>query len=413
MREMFQGRFKKLYIVLFMLLFLTGCSSEEILSEVPQTIVLPEAQIDSLPGQEAEETTAENDHTESCSLLEEGGSRFAYESLDAQEQIWYEEIEQALGEMTDTVKLSTEPIGQGLDEQDIDRIFQCVLIDHPEIFYTTGYTYTKYSRGDRTVGIDFAGTYSLPREEAVNKAEEIRGRASEWLSDIPSDASEYDKVKAVYEKIIFSTNYDLDASDNQNIASVFLGNSSVCQGYAKATQYLLNHLGVMCTLVQGTVDTGEAHAWNLVRVDGDYYYVDTTWGDASYRMEDGSGQEELPEINYDYLCVTTQELLRTHRIESVVDMPECTATQANYYVREGVYFTSYDAEQMQSIFDRAWESGRTEITLKCADEECYREICRVLIDEQEIFSYMPENSSTIAYAQNGKQLSLTFWVTNE
>ena len=413
MREMFQGRFKKLYIALFMLLFLTGCSSEEILSEVPQTIVLPEAQIDSLPGQEAEETTAESDNTESCSLLEEGGSRFAYESLDAQEQIWYGEIEQALGEMTDTVKLSTEPIGQGLDEQDIDRIFQCVLIDHPEIFYTTGYTYTKYSRGDRTVGIDFAGTYSLPREEAVNKAEEIRGRALEWLSDIPSDASEYDKVKAVYEKIIFSTDYDLNASDNQNIASVFLGNSSVCQGYAKATQYLLNHLGVMCTLVQGTVDTGEAHAWNLVRVDGDYYYVDTTWGDASYRMEDGSGQEELPEINYDYLCVTTQELLRTHRIESVVAMPECTATQANYYVREGVYFTSYDAEQMQSIFDRAWESGRTEITLKCADEECYREICRVLIDEQEIFSYMQENSSTIAYAQNGKQLSLTFWVTNE
>ena len=413
MREMFQGRFKKLYIALFMLLFLTGCSSEEILSEVPQTIVLPVEEIDSLPGQEAEETTAESDNTESCSLLEEGGSRFAYESLDAQEQIWYGEIEQALGEMTDTVKLSTEPIGQGLDEQDIDRIFQCVLIDHPEIFYTTGYTYTKYSKGDRTVGIDFAGTYSLPREEAVNKAEEIRGRASEWLSDIPSDASEYDKVKAVYEKIIFSTDYDLNASDNQNIASVFLGNSSVCQGYAKATQYLLNHLGVMCTLVQGTVDTGEAHAWNLVRVDGDYYYVDTTWGDASYRMEDGSGQEELPEINYDYLCVTTQELLRTHRIESVVAMPECTATQANYYVREGVYFTSYDAEQMQSIFDRAWESGRTEITLKCADEECYREICRVLIDEQEIFSYMSENSSTIAYAQNGKQLSLTFWVTNE
>ena len=402
---------KKLCAGILMLLLLTGCSSQEVLQEVPQTIVLPESQIDTMPVQET--AAAENDNTESFSLLEEGGSRFAYESLDAQEQIWYQEIEQAIGSMDDTIKLSTEPLEQGMDEQDIDKVFQCVLIDHPEIFYTTGYTYTKYSRGEKTVGIDFAGTYDQTKEEAVARAEAIRSVTAEWLSGMEEAASEYDKVKAVYEAVIFSTNYDLSAADNQNIASVFLGGASVCQGYAKATQYLLNHLGVMCTLVQGTVDTGEAHAWNLVRVDGDYYYVDTTWGDASYRMEDGSEQEGLSEINYDYLCVTTEDILRTHRIEGVVAMPECTAMEANYYVREGNYFTEYNREQLQRIFDAAREMGRTDITLKCADETCYREICRVLIDEQEIFSYIPDSNSTISYAQNGKQLSLTFWVTNE
>ena len=132
-------------------------------------------------------------------------------------------------------------------------------------------------------------------------------------------------------------------------------------------------------------------------------------------MENGSEQRSLPEINYDYLCVTTEDLLRTHRIESVIPMPECTATEANYYVREGSYFTSYDHEQMQAVFDRAIEGGRTEVTIKCADELCYQEICHALIDEQEIFSYMQiqGNSNTVTYAQNGKQLSLTFWVTNE
>ena len=278
---------KKIFAGILMTVLLTGCSSQEILSEVPQTIVLPEEQIDSLPMQEEDPTSAETENTESFSLLEEGGSRFAYESLEAPDQIWYLEIEQALGEMEDTVKLSTDPLEQGLDEQDIDKIFQCVMIDHPEIFYATGYTYTKYSRGEKTVGIDFAGSYELTKEEAIVRAEKIRKVTADWIRGIGEDKSEYEKVKAVYEQIIFATDYDLNAPDNQNICSVFLEGASVCQGYAKATQYLLNHLGVMCTLVQGTVDTGEAHAWNLVRVDGDYYYVDTTWGDASYRMEDG------------------------------------------------------------------------------------------------------------------------------
>jgi len=76
---------KKLCAGILMLLLLTGCSSQEVLQEVPQTIVLPESQIDTMPVQET--AAAENDNTESFSLLEEGGSRFAYESLDAQEQI--------------------------------------------------------------------------------------------------------------------------------------------------------------------------------------------------------------------------------------------------------------------------------------------------------------------------------------
>ena len=149
-----------------------------------------------------------------------------------------------------------------------------------------------------------------------------------------------------------------------------------------------------------------------MQVDGDYYYVDTTWGDASYRMEDGSEGSNLSEINYDYLCVTTQDLLRTHRIEGVVPMPECTATAANYYVQEGTYVTAFDPEQLQQIFDRAQENGRADVTLKCADETCYEEISHALIEEQEIFSYLQGEHSTITYAQNRKQLSLTFWVTN-
>ena len=175
-------------------------------------------------------------------------------------------------------------------------------------------------------------------------------------------------------------------------------------------------------MVLGTVETGEGHAWNLVKVNGNYYYVDTTWGDVSYQMDDtpsgeeagdGSGRIAMPEINYDYLNVTTAELLRTHSIGGQVPMPLCVATEANYYVREGAYFTFYDREQMEALFRKTLEEGRADVTIKCADEPCYREVVEGLIDGQEIFRYLSDEEGRVAYAQNEKQLSLTFWVTNE
>ncbi len=53
------------------------------------------------------------------------------------------------------------------------------------------------------------------------------------IGGISAEASDYDKVKYVYVTVIINTDYNLNASDNQNIYSVFVNKSSVCQGYAK------------------------------------------------------------------------------------------------------------------------------------------------------------------------------------
>ncbi|HIW82068.1 MAG TPA: hypothetical protein H9742_11245 [Candidatus Acetatifactor stercoripullorum] len=422
------GRF---VLLLFLLVLLwTGCAESELFGEGgagetasleaalenPQTAVPKQEEADAQPSGETQASGESGEET--VSFLWEGASfvsHFAFDSLtDAQKQ-WYRDIEKSLGAMEETVRLSQEGIEAGLDETCIDQIFQCVLIDHPELFYVEGYTYTKYERGGSLLAIDFSGTYSMDIQSALTRKEAIEAGAAVYLSGIAAESSEYEKVKYVYETLIRNTDYDLNSVDNQNIYSVFVNHLSVCQGYAKAAQYLLNRLGVECTLVMGTVDTGEGHAWNLVKVDGSYYYVDATWGDASYRLESPEGVEDayMPDINYDYLCVTTRELLRTHTLGGVVPMPECTAVEANYYVREGALFTSYDREQMKALFDRAASQGKSDVTVKCSDSACFQEILSALIEGQEIFDYLSSESGTIAYAHNEKQLSLTFWVTNE
>lgn len=395
----------------------TGCADMEVLDEIPRDFILSWGEEETVPEEEESETPPPEEEPAECFLMEEAVS-FAYKSLSEAEKAWYRDMEQILGSFQEEGELSAAGLEGGLDDTCIDKIFQCVLSDHPELFYVEGYSYVKYAIGNKITAVHFSGTYSMDLETAVARREEIRAAAEVLEAGIDGEASDYEKVKYVYETLIRNTDYDLEAPDNQNIYSVFVRHFSVCQGYAKATQYLLNRLGVECTLVLGTVETGEGHAWNLVKVDGDYYYVDTTWGDVSYQTDGTFSEEEgaslvMPEINYDYLNVTTEELLRTHSIGGEVPMPLCTARAANYYVQEGAFFVSYDREQMEALFQRAAESGQKDITVKCADAACYEEILKILIEDQEIFQYLSEGENRIAYAQNEKQLSLTFWVTNE
>ncbi len=339
-------------------------------------------------------------------LREEQKDCYAFGKLSEEEQQVYLEILGALVDFRENVRLSS------CDKELISRVFQCVLNDHPEIFYVEGYSYTEYTLGKLLKKITFTGSYCFSQEEAAKKQEQIDDYVNQCLAGMPEDADEYEKVKYIYEYLIHHTDYDAAAKDSQNICSVFLERRSVCQGYAKATQYLLNRCGIFATLVLGQVVGGEGHAWNLVRIDGEYYYVDTTWGDASYQAVGGGDYpiEKIPTINYDYLAVTTEQMEQTHTPENVVELPVCTAIEANYYVREGAYFTKWDEEKIEKIFTDSYEKGEAYVTLKCEGPEVYRKMQETLIGQQGIFRYLDCPDKAVSYVENEKQYSLSFWL---
>ncbi len=340
-------------------------------------------------------------------LQEAQADSYAYQMLSEKEQAVYIEILWALLEFQDNVKLST------VDSEEIAYVFQCVLNDHPEIFYVDGYTYTQYAVGDMLKKITFTGNYKIDRDEIVKRQAQIDEYVDRCLSGLSADADEYETVKYVYEYLIDHTEYDASVEDNQNICSVFLDGRSVCQGYAKATQYLLKQSGIRSTLVLGNVSGGEGHAWNMVQIDGEWYFVDTTWGDASYQAvggQDSYPKKAMPTINYDYLCVTTKQLCTTHVIENIVELPECTSMENNYYVREGLYLTTLDKEQLERIFQNGYEKGSAYITLKCSSEQLYKQLQEMLITEQNIFYYLDCPDGVVSYTDSEEQYSMSFWL---
>lgn len=396
------------------ILFLNGCSYEELACEVrdylqlnnEEQVLLKDEDSGAVSARELEDV--EQAPAEAVDgLKEEQTQAFHYNRLSEPEQKLYGEILYILQEHLEDIQISTTDSGE------VEKVFQCVLNDHPEIFYVEGYTLTRYALGEELKMMTLSGTYSMTPETIEAKKQLIDSYVNQCFMSLPTgDGSQYAIARYVYEYLIENTEYDAGAPDNQNICSVFITHRSVCQGYAKATQYLLQKAGIEATLIMGTVQNGEGHAWNLVKLDGENYFMDTTWGDASYQMTEGSVQNagSLPPINYDYLCVTTGQLSKTHTIEEVVPVPVCTAMTDNYYVREGLYFTELSKDRIADVFARAYERQSSYVTLKCSSREVYEEIRRFLIEEQGIFEFLNPDTGTVSYAENVEQLDLSFWL---
>lgn len=324
----------------------------------------------------------------------------AFTSLQSDEKKVYAEIERAIETMEPEIKLSTT------DEKVIDKVLNCVLMDHPEIFYVDGYTYTEYSRGDKVEYYGLSVNYTMSKEEILSSIEKINAYTDACLSGMSTDMDEYAKIKYVYEYLIDHTEYNLNAKENQNICSVFIYGQSVCHGYAKAMQYLLREAGVFSTVVYGTVYGNEPHAWNLVRSDGDYYYVDVTWGDSSFRNDEDVIQEIG--VNYDYLCVTTEEISKSHKINNIIDLPACTAVKDNYYVREGLYFSEMDTDRLAEIF-RKDDILAGYVSIKCSDRQIYQEMYNYLLEEEKIFTLV--KTDKIKYGTDAEKYILTFLIS--
>ena len=328
---------------------------------------------------------------------------YYYSILSDEEKAIYAEVCSVLESMDENKEIST------LDTELLDKVFRCVMNDHPEFYYVDGYSYVTYTQNDQVVKLELSGRYTKTKEECEVLDLKIKEYVQNCFTGITPVMSDYEKVKYIYNYIIEKTEYDMNAADNQNICSVFLNGESVCMGYAKAMQYLLLEQDILCTLVKGTANYRQEHAWNLLLLDGQYYHLDVTWGDDSYTVANAA-DSKVGMTNYSFFCVTTEEIMKTHTIDSVMPLPECIAWENNYYVKEGLYLESADMEKMATIFKEAYAGNKEYVEIKCADKEVYGEIYSYLIDEQHIFDYLDTKMDTISYYAGDELLLFEFWL---
>jgi len=283
--------------------------------------------------------------------------RYFRTTLSGEELALYDKIANAMLDDKTELKFSAS-------KKLFDRVFDIanlVLYDYPELEWYYGIGMMNYiEKGtEYDITLDLEQKYSGAAR--VRLQEKIDDYVNKCISSL-GRRSEYDKVLTVYEYIINNTIYDY-AYDEQSLLAVCTQGRGVCTGYQRTTQYMLQKLGIMCIDV-----SGNDHAWNYVKVDGEWYQLDTTWGDPI--TDDGSQV-----LSYGYFLLTDKEMLRDHTIEIPESgLPACTATKNNYYHKMGRYLEVYDRDTLINWI-RGSTSGKLEF--KCADKALFDRACNL------------------------------------
>lgn len=142
----------------------------------------------------------------------------------------------------------------------------------------------------------------------------MKNTITSWESTIASAGSTEQKAKAAHDLIARKVQYDDNYLTNpenpfhQSAYSVFCDDHSVCAGYTKAFEILMNGAGIDTIAVLST-----DHAWNMIKINDSWYHMDCTWDD----MDGYSGYEMI------YKCFNRSEsVIRsdgTHEIQSMFD----------------------------------------------------------------------------------------------
>ena len=259
-------------------------------------------------------------------LSRAGRFRFQYMQLNEQLQAVYRLIYDALPSFPESIAIPR------IGEADMQMVFNALVYDQPLLFMISSTRYRIRLQDGYVVG--FMPEYRLDRDEYVRRVQTVADRASEI--PLPPGGTDFEIQLALHDFLLANCTYSDDLT-NCEIATVYgaliVGEAS-CVGYSKAMLLLLELNGIDAYIVTGYAENASfsgPHAWNKVRLGGNWYYMDATWNDPV--MPDG---REI--VSRAYFNLTAQELSATHELGPSM----ASSTAMNYFRARGLYFDALD-----------------------------------------------------------------------
>jgi len=259
----------------------------------------------------------------------------AVTNLNDLQQIIYEEIQN----FTTTFQVQYKGNTQELDSELMNLLVETKEKDDYLLgtILSYGYNLEGYEN-DVTLTINLSYTTNAEQEAFVKS--EVKRLVAELITPSMSDV---EKVKVINEYIVRNTTYSFDTNTSPHAAyAILTEGKGVCQAYATLAYMMLTEAGMdahYVTGVAGTRDDREDHAWNLVKVDGEWYHLDPTWNDPTF----ATSSPELAEyISYQYFLISDSVISQDHRMDKRPGLPAATSERFSALRNELSGMFTYD-----------------------------------------------------------------------
>lgn len=259
----------------------------------------------------------------------------------------YDEIVKGVENSSSSQPISVRDASRAITVAELKTVIVAVFSDHPELFWIKKeWSYNCETATEKVNTVKVA--YYMENSELANAKAELDKAVGEMTRGLEGK-SDYEKAKILHDRISVNTDYVHDGY-HQTAYGALVDKQAVCAGYATAYQLLLNKVGISAWTISGdsvnpNTSTTVKHEWNLVNIDGKNYLTDITWNDCGSKVDD---------ISYLFFCVTTDQMKTTHSAQPFFaqNLPECTATDANYFVKNNAVYSSFDADKLAQQFKK-------------------------------------------------------------
>lgn len=181
-----------------------------------------------------------------------------------------------------------------------------VILNNPQLFFVETDFTMRYTTDYSYFVIEVS--YSITKSQYKSAKVKFDAAVAQAVNNITAEMTDVQKAVAIHDYIAVNCLYDSSVT-RFSAYDCLVGKTAVCQGYALAYSYIMNMLGIECTVIKSAEMN---HAWNYIKIDGEYYHVDITFDDPTYKYN-GKTYDTLGKVTHDNFMLSDSAVKKTSR----------------------------------------------------------------------------------------------------